>query len=58
MSSEGFAGPLCKAVRNNEERCKDEQDLEKRCLLEVVEEEGGKVEGDEAGETVTEGIWG
>jgi hypothetical protein len=38
MSSEGFAGPLCK--------------------VEVVEEEGGKVEGDEAGETVTEGIWG
>jgi hypothetical protein len=36
MSSEGFAGPLCK--------------------VEVVEEEGGKVEGDEAGETVTEGI--
>jgi hypothetical protein len=28
----------------------------KLCLLGAVEEEGGKVEGDEAGETVTEGI--
>lgn len=36
MSSEGFAGPLCKVG--------------------AMEEEGGKVEGDEAGETVTEGI--
>ena len=26
------------------------------CLLGAAEKEGGKVEGDEAGETVTEGI--
>jgi hypothetical protein len=61
MSLEGFAGPLCKAVWNNEEneeRRKDEQDLGKRCLLGIVEGKSGKIEGDEAGETVTEGIWG
>jgi hypothetical protein len=60
MSSEGFAGPLCKAVWNDEERCKGEQGRGKRCLLGVVvilvEEEEGKDEGGEAEETVMEGI--
>ena len=40
----------------NEERCEDDQEWGKRYLLGTVEEEEGKVEGDEAGETVTEGI--
>jgi hypothetical protein len=53
LSPGGFAGPLCKAVWNTEERCKDEQEQGKRCLLGVVEE-GGKGEGDEPGETVIE----
>lgn len=56
MSSEGFAGPLCEAVWSGEERCKKDQERGMGSLLEVVEEGGGKVEGDEAGETVTEGI--
>ena len=56
MSSEGFAGPLCETVCNSEERCKDEQKWGKRSLLGVDEEGVGKVEGDEAGETVIEGI--
>jgi hypothetical protein len=58
MSSEGFAGPLCKAVWSDEEGCKEEQGWGKRCLLGVDEEEEGKGDGDEAGETVTEGICG
>jgi hypothetical protein len=38
------------------ERYKDEQERGKKCLLGVVEEEGGKGEGDEAGEAVIEDI--
>jgi len=43
--------------QSKEERCRDEPERGKRCLLDVVEVEGGKDEDDGGGEKVTEGIW-
>jgi hypothetical protein len=53
MSSEGFAGPLCRLCGATQARG---QGRGENCLLREVEEEGGKGEGDEAGEPVIEDI--